>query len=70
MKSGLAVAALDNAVARCENVAGCVLHSDRGSQFRYRKFVQALDRYRIAGSIGRAGAAGDNAAMKSFFSLP
>ncbi|MER7681125.1 IS3 family transposase [Streptomyces sp. NPDC096934] len=69
MKSRLAVAALDNAVARREDVAGCVLHSDRGSQFRSRKFVQALARHRMAGSIGRVGAAGDNAAMESFFSL-
>ena len=69
MKSRLAVAALDNAVARRDNVAGCILHSDRGSQFRSRKFVRALDRHRIAGSIGRVGAAGDNAAMESFFSL-
>ncbi|MGW2785053.1 IS3 family transposase [Streptomyces populi] len=69
MKSRLAVAALNNAVARRENVAGCVLHSDRGSHFRSRKFVQALDRHRITGSIGRVGAAGDNAAMESFFSL-
>ncbi|WP_326647290.1 IS3 family transposase [Streptomyces sp. NBC_01750] len=69
MKSRLAVAALDSAVARRDDVAGCVLHTDRGSQFRSRKFVQALDRHRIAGSIGRVGAAGDNAAMESFFSL-
>jgi transposase InsO family protein len=69
MKSRLAVAALDNAVARREQVDGCVLHSDRGSQFRSRRFVQALDRHRMAGSIGRVGAAGDNAAMESFFSL-
>ncbi len=39
------------------------------AQFRSRKFVQALDRHRMAGSIGRVGAAGDNAAMESFFSL-
>ncbi len=38
-------------------------------QFRSRKFVQALDRHRMTGSIGRVGAAGDNAAMESFFSL-
>ncbi|WP_382466508.1 IS3 family transposase [Streptomyces noursei] len=69
MKSRLAVTALDNAVARREHVHGCVLHSDRGSQFRSRKFVQALDRHRMTGSIGRVGAAGDNAAMESFFSL-
>ncbi|MFG2669170.1 IS3 family transposase [Streptomyces sp. NPDC048387] len=69
MKSRLAVTALDNAVARREHVDGCILHTDRGSQFRSRKFVRALDRHRMAGSIGRVGAAGDNAAMESFFSL-
>ncbi|MEU6519993.1 IS3 family transposase [Streptomyces sp. NPDC046978] len=69
MKSRLAVTALDNAVARREHVDGCILHSDRGSQFRSRKFVRALDRHRMAGSIGRVGAASDNAAMESFFSL-
>ncbi|MFJ4206643.1 IS3 family transposase [Streptomyces sviceus] len=69
MKSRLAVTALDNAVARREQVDGCILHSDRGSQFRSRKFVRALDRHRMTGSIGRVGAAGDNAAMESFFSL-
>jgi putative transposase len=42
MKSQLAVAALASAVARRGEVAGCVLHSDRGSQFRSRKFVYTL----------------------------
>ncbi|WP_371657239.1 MULTISPECIES: IS3 family transposase [unclassified Streptomyces] len=69
MKSRLAVTALNNAVARRGHVDGCILHSDRGSQFRSRKFVRALDRHGIVGSIGRVGAAGDNAAMESFFSL-
>ena len=69
MKSRLAVAALNNAVARRGEVADCVLHTDRGSQFRSRKFVRALGRHSIAGSMGRVGAAGDNAAMESFFAL-
>ncbi len=69
MKSCLAVAALDNAVARRENVAGCVLHSDRGSRFRAQEFVRALNRHDMTGSTGRVGAAGDNAAMESFFRL-
>lgn len=69
MKSRLAVAALNNAVARRGDVAGCVLHTDRGSQFRSRKFVRALNRHGMVGSMGRVGAAGDNAAMESFFSL-
>jgi putative transposase len=73
MKSRLAVTALDNAVARRHadgaDVAGCIVHSDRGSQFRSRKFVHALNRHQLSGSMGRVGAAGDNAAMESFFSL-
>lgn len=69
MKSRLAVNALGNAVARRGDVAGCVVHSDRGSQFRARRFVHALNRHGMVGSMGRVGAAGDNAAMESFFSL-
>ncbi len=69
MKSRLAVRALNNAVARRGDVAGCILHSDRGSQFRSRKFLRALARHSMAGSMGRVGAAGDNAAMESFFGL-
>ncbi len=70
MQSSLAVAALDSAVARRGGqVAGCLLHSDRGSQFRSRKLQQALARHRMIGSMGQVGSAGDNAAMESFFSL-
>jgi len=69
MKSRLAVAALHNAAARRRDVAGCVLHTDRGSQFRSRKFVRALHHHGMTGSMGRVGAAGDNAAMESFFGL-
>ncbi|MGC0367684.1 transposase InsO family protein [Rhodococcus sp. 27YEA15] len=69
MKSRIAVTALGDAVARRNDVAGCVLHTDRGSQFRSRKLVHALGRHAMVGSMGRVGAAGDNAAMESFFSL-
>ncbi|MBF6229080.1 IS3 family transposase [Nocardia abscessus] len=69
MKSTLAVRALDNAVARRADVSGCILHTDRGSQFRSGKFVHALARHGMTGSMGRVGAAGDNAAMESFFAL-
>jgi putative transposase len=69
MKARLAVTALDNAVARRGDVAGCVLHSDRGSQFRARKLHRALARHEMVGSMGQVGSAGDNAAMESFFSL-
>ncbi|BDZ39913.1 integrase [Microbacterium suwonense] len=69
MKSSLAVRALENAVQMRGDVAGCVIHSDRGSQFRSRKFLRALTRHRLVGSMGRVAAAGDNAAMESFFAL-
>ncbi|WP_407938871.1 IS3 family transposase [Micromonospora rubida] len=69
MKSRLAVNALHNAVARRGRVAGCVLHTDRGSQFRSRKLIRALNQHHMIGSMGRVGAAGDNAAMESFFGL-
>lgn len=69
MKSQLAVNPLSNAVARRGEVAGCVLHTDRGSQFRSRRFVYALNRFPHDRVDGRVGAAGDNAAMESFFSL-
>ena len=73
MKSRLAVDALTSAVVRRAvegaAVAGCVVHSDRGSQFRSRKFLAALRRHDLVGSMGQVGSAGDNAAMESFFGL-
>lgn len=39
------------------------------TQFRSRKFVHALNRHHLIGSMGKVGAAGDNAAMESFFAL-
>ncbi|MEZ0367433.1 IS3 family transposase [Mycobacterium sp. pUA109] len=69
MKSRLATQALASAVSRRGDVGGCICHSDRGSQFRSRKFVRALGYHDMVGSMGRVGAAGDNAAMESFFSL-
>lgn len=68
MKSSLAVAALESAV-RARRPAGTVVHSDRGSQFRSRRFVESLRHHGLTGSMGRVGACADNAAMESFFSL-
>ncbi len=61
MKSRLAVAALNSAVTRRGEVAGCILHTDRGSQIRSRKLVHALNRHGMTVSMGRAGACRDNA---------
>jgi len=70
MQARLAVSAVETAVARRGgDVAGCILHSDRGSQFRARKLKRCLNRHGLVGSMGQVGSAGDNAAMESFFSL-
>ena len=39
------------------------------TQFRSRVFVYALNEHHLVGSMGQVGAAGDNAAMESFFAL-
>lgn len=69
MTSQIAVDALVSAVQRRRDVAGCVVHSDRGSQFRSRKVARVLARHDLLGSMGQVASAGDNAAMESFFSL-
>src|SRR3546814_18604793 len=68
MTAKLAVDALRNAVTRRGDVAGCILHADRGSQFRSRAMARELRRHDMVGSMGRVGAAGDNPAMESFWS--
>lgn len=54
---------------RLDDVSGCVLNTYRGAQSRSRKFVRARDRHRLVGSVGRVGAAGENAVMEPFFRL-
>uniref|UniRef100_UPI00261D3B91 DDE-type integrase/transposase/recombinase n=1 Tax=uncultured Pseudokineococcus sp. TaxID=1642928 RepID=UPI00261D3B91 len=56
MKSRLAVAALASAVARRGDVAGCVIHSDRGSQGGVNRSSQHLVIVEVCG--GTTSAAG------------
>ena len=46
-----------------------IVHSDRGGQFRSRKFRAVLKANDLTGSMGRVSSAGDNAAMESFYAL-
>jgi putative transposase len=69
MTADLAVSALRNAIALRGPAGTVVVHSDRGSQFRSAAFVATLASSGLAGSMGRVGACGDNAAMESFFAL-
>lgn len=68
MKASLAVAALRNATA-LRGPIGTVVHSDRGSQFRAKRYVRLMRETGLVGSMGRTGTCADNAAMESFFSL-
>ncbi len=68
MRASLAVNALRSAIMG-RSPERTVLHSDRGSQFRSKKFVRVLENNGLVGSMGRVGACADNAAMESFFSL-
>ena len=69
MTADLAVIALRSAVARRQPDGTVVVHSDRGGQFRSRKFLAVLKANHLTGSMGRVSSAGDNAAMESFYSL-
>lgn len=68
MKADLAVAAIRNAIM-LRNPVGTIVHSDRGSQFRSKKVTRLIANNGLRGSMGRVAAAGDNAAMESFFAL-
>jgi transposase InsO family protein len=68
MTADLAVSALSNAIA-LRDPHGTKVHSDRGSQFRSRKFVMVLKNNGLVGSMGRVASAADNAAIESFHAL-
>lgn len=69
MKASQAVRAVRNAARMRGDVAGSVVHSDRGSQFRSRNLRRELAAHNLVGSMGPVASCGDNAAMESFFSL-
>ena len=69
MTAQLAVTALRAAVARRQPAGVVIVHADRGSQFRARSFRAVLTAAGLQGSMGRVAAAGDNAAMESFWAL-
>jgi putative transposase len=69
MTAELATSALRSAIARRQPTGTLVIHSDRGGQFRARSYRALLKAHDLTGSMGRVAAAGDNAAMESFYSL-
>jgi putative transposase len=61
--------AIDAAVAcRGHDVAGTVLHSDRGGEFTASLTAKACDRYKLKRSMGDTGICWDNSPAESFWS--
>ena len=67
MKAPLCTAALSSAVSQWGRSGGCIIHSDKGSQFTSRLFRETLDAKGFRQSMGRVGTCSDNARMESFF---
>jgi putative transposase len=67
MESSLVEAALAQAVQSRRPSAGCLLHSDRGSQYASAAYRARLAKNGLVMSMSRAGNCYDNAAMESFW---
>ena len=63
----LCLAALRMALETRAPVVGCIHHSDRGSQYASRNYVQLLRQHGLAVSMSRKGNPYDNAFIESFF---
>ena len=67
METSLVEAALAQAVRSRRPAAGCLLHSDRGSQYASAAYRARLAQAGLVASMSRAGNCYDNAAMESFW---
>ena len=67
MESSLVEAALAQALRGRRPVAGCLHHSDRGSQYASAAYRARLAQAGLVASMSRAGNCYDNAAMESFW---
>jgi len=67
MRKELAIQAFLNAQARHRLTLGTIFHSDRGSQYTSKDFMETLNLYGLKQSFSRVGMPGDNAWAESFF---
>ncbi len=67
MTKGLTIEALQDAKSRAGDVRGCILHSDRGTQYCSRAYQNLLHAYGFRCSMSRKGNCWDNAPMESFW---
>lgn len=67
MTKQLIIDALYDAINHTDDIAGCVLHSDRGSQYCSKAYQQILEQNNLVCSMSRKGNCWDNAPMESFW---
>jgi transposase InsO family protein len=68
-RAELVTDALRMAAGRGGLQPGCIMHSDRGSEYTSSEFRQELGKLDLRQSMGRTGICYDNAAAESFFGL-
>ena len=67
MTKELVMAALTDAVRHTPSTEGCILHSDRGSQYCSQDYQALAKEYGFISSMSRKGNCWDNAPMESFW---
>lgn len=68
-RAELPVAALRMAAGRGGLEAGCIMHTDRGSEYTSDEFRTEIRQLGMRQSMGRVGSCYDNAAAESWFAL-
>lgn len=66
LSSGLALRALEKAIAERQPPPGLVHHSDRGVQYACRQYVALLEKHQMVASMSRPGNPYDNARCERF----
>lgn len=63
----LAIDTVSEALARIGGESGMILHSDQGSQFTSKEFIEFCKDYNITQSMSKPGCPYDNAPMERYF---
>lgn len=67
MRTELVTDALKMAAANHDLEPGCIMHSDRGTQYTSAEYLATLEGLGLRHSLGRTGVCWDNALAESFF---
>lgn len=67
MTKELVISALKDAISHTKTTAGCILHSDRGSQYCSQEYQKLAKDHGFISSMSRRGNCWDNAPMESFW---